>query len=165
MVERVEIPVAGATLVGDHWMGDGAAVVLLHAGVCDRRSWREVGERLHAAGCDVVAYDRRAFGEVAPADRPFRHVDDLLAVIDAVSPSAPAWLIGSSMGGGVALDAALEAPERVAGLVLRHPRSAATPRSMWWRSTPRRMASPTRSTRRGRRDVEAATGWRCPAVA
>jgi pimeloyl-ACP methyl ester carboxylesterase len=58
---------------------------------------------------------------VAPAGAPFRHVDDLLAVLDAVSPDAPAWLVGSSMGGGVALDAALEAPERIAGLVLLAP--------------------------------------------
>ena len=56
-----------------------------------------------------------------PAGGPFRHVDDLLAVLDAVSPDAPAWLVGSSMGGGVALDAALEAPERIAGLVLLAP--------------------------------------------
>ena len=117
----VQIPVAGATLLGERWMGDRVAVALLHAGVCDRRCWREVGERLAAAGCDVVAYDRRGFGQVPPADRPFRHVDDLLAVINAVSPHAPAWLIGSSMGGEVALDAALEAPERVAGLVLLAP--------------------------------------------
>jgi pimeloyl-ACP methyl ester carboxylesterase len=95
--------------------------VLLHAGVCDRRCWREVGERLRDAGCDVVAYDRRGYGEVPPSGGPFRHVEDLLAVIDAVSPDAPAWLVGSSMGGGVALDTALEAPERVAGLVLLAP--------------------------------------------
>jgi pimeloyl-ACP methyl ester carboxylesterase len=119
--ERLEIRAADAALVADQWMGDGAAVVLLHAGVCDRRCWREVGERLRDAGWHVVAYDRRGFGEVGPADRPFRHVDDLLAVIAAVSPNAPAWLIGSSMGGEVALDAALEAPERVAGLVLLAP--------------------------------------------
>jgi pimeloyl-ACP methyl ester carboxylesterase len=119
--ERLEIPVAGAALVADQFRSDGAAVVLLHAGVCDRRCWREVGERLQGAGCNVVAYDRRGFGEVAPSDRPFRHVDDLLAVIDAVSPNDPAWLVGSSMGGMVALDAALEAPERVAGLVLLAP--------------------------------------------
>src|SRR6185503_5456368 len=49
------------------------------------------------------------------------HVDDLLAVLGAVSPAAPAWLVGSSMGGGVALDAALQAPDRVAGLVLLAP--------------------------------------------
>src|SRR4051812_41658309 len=115
--ERRELPVPGSVLAADRWPGGGAAVVLLHAGVCDRRCWREVGERLAAAGYDPLAYDRRGFGEVPPADGPFRHVDDLLAVIDAVSPTAPAWLIGSSMGGEVALDAALEAPGRGAGLV------------------------------------------------
>jgi pimeloyl-ACP methyl ester carboxylesterase len=119
--DRVEFSVAGATLVGDRWPGGGAAVILLHAGVCDRRCWREVGARLGAAGRDVVAYDRRGFGEVPPAGAPFRHVDDVLAVLDVVSPDAPAWLVGSSMGGQVALDAALEAPDRVAGLVLLAP--------------------------------------------
>jgi pimeloyl-ACP methyl ester carboxylesterase len=125
--ERVEVAVAGSTLVGDRWAGDGPAIVLLHAGVCDRRCWREVGERLDAAGWDVVAYDRRGFGEVAPDEGSFRHVDDLLAVIDAVSPTAPAWLVGSSMGGQVALDTALEAGERVAGLVLLAPAISGDP--------------------------------------
>jgi pimeloyl-ACP methyl ester carboxylesterase len=125
--ERIEIPVAGATLVADRWTADGPTIVLLHAGVCDRRSWREVGELLARDGCDVAAYDRRGFGEVPAADRPFRHVDDALAVIEAVSPDAPARLAGSSMGGGVALDAALAAPERVAGLVLLAPTISGDP--------------------------------------
>jgi pimeloyl-ACP methyl ester carboxylesterase len=125
--EPVQIAVPGATLVGDRWQGDGPTIALLHAGVCDRRCWREVGARLAAAGRDVVAYDRRGFGEVPPSSDPFRHVDDLLAVLDAVSPEAPAWVVGSSMGGGVALDAALEAPERVAGLVLLAPAISGDP--------------------------------------
>jgi len=125
--ERVEIEVPGATLAGDRWRGSGPTVVLLHAGVCDRRSWRETGALVAAAGYDVVAYDRRGFGEVPPPAAPFRHVDDLLAVLDAVSPGAPAWLAGSSMGGGVALDAALEAPGRVAGLVLLAPAVSGDP--------------------------------------
>jgi pimeloyl-ACP methyl ester carboxylesterase len=125
--ERLEVPVAGAALAGDRWPGEGPTMVLLHAGVCDRRSWREVGELLGREGCDVVAYDRRGFGEVPSADRPFRHVDDLLGVIDTVSPDAPAWLVGSSMGGGVALDAALIAPGRVAGLVLLAPAVSGDP--------------------------------------
>ena len=125
--ERMDLAVGGATLAGDRWRGGGPVVVLLHAGVCDRRSWREVGARLGGAGHDVVAYDRRGFGEVPPAGAPFRHVDDLLAVLDAVSPDAPAWLVGSSMGGGVALDAALEAPDRVAGLVLLAPAISGDP--------------------------------------
>jgi pimeloyl-ACP methyl ester carboxylesterase len=119
--ERLEVPVDGATLVGDRWPGDGPAIVLLHAGVCDRRCWREVGEQLAGDGREVVAYDRRGFGEVALTEEPFRHVDDLLAVVDAVSPDAPVWLVGSSMGGAVALDAALATPGRVAGLVLIAP--------------------------------------------
>ena len=125
--ERVEIAADGATLVGDRWRGAGATVVLLHAGVCDRRCWREVGALLGAAGRDVVAYDRRGFGDVPPAGEPFRHVDDLLAVLDAVSPDAPAWVVGSSMGGGVALDGALAAPGRVAGLVLLAPTVSGDP--------------------------------------
>ena len=125
--ERMEIAVEGATLVADRWAGAGPSIVLLHAGVCDRRCWREVGARLGAAGRDVVAYDRRGFGEVPPAARPFRHADDLVAVLDAVSPDAPAVLVGSSMGGGVALDAALEAPGRVAGLVLIAPAVSGDP--------------------------------------
>ena len=125
--ERVEIAVAGSVLVGDRWAGGGTAVVLLHAGVCDRRCWREVGSRLGAAGLDAVAYDRRGFGDVPPSAEGFRHVDDLVGVLDSVSPDAPAWLVGSSMGGGVALDAALEAPERVAGLVLIAPAVSGDP--------------------------------------
>src|SRR3954469_1484603 len=119
--ERLAVAVGELTLVGDRWPGGGTAIVLLHAGVCDRRSWREVGERLGTSGWDVVAYDRRGVGDVPPSSAEFRHVDDLLAVLDAVSPDAPAWLMGSSMGGGLALDAALEAPDRVAGLVLLAP--------------------------------------------
>jgi pimeloyl-ACP methyl ester carboxylesterase len=125
--ESVAIVAGDATLVGDRWSGAGATIVLLHAGVCDRRCWRDVGARLGAAGRDVVAYDRRGFGDVPPAGGPFRHVDDLLAVLDAVSPTAPAWLVGSSMGGQVALDATLEAPERIAGLVLLAPAISGDP--------------------------------------
>ena len=125
--EPREIDAPGATLVADRWPGTGATIALLHAGVCDRRSWRDVGAQLGAAGRDVVAYDRRGFGDVPPSGEAFRHVDDLLAVLDAVTPDAPAWLVGSSMGGGVALDAALEAPGRIAGLVLLAPAVSGDP--------------------------------------
>jgi pimeloyl-ACP methyl ester carboxylesterase len=67
-----------------------------------------------------VAYDRRGFGGSPPGPDGFRHLDDLLAVLDAVAGD-PVWLVGNSMGGALAIDAALEAPERIAGLVLIGP--------------------------------------------
>lgn len=124
--EPVEIAAGGAALVKDRWSGAGPTIVPLHAGVCDRRCWRDVGERLSAAGTDV-AYDRRGFGDVPPGDGPFRHVDDVVAVLDAVSPDTPARLVGSSMSGGVALDAVLDAPERIAGLMLLAPTISGDP--------------------------------------
>ena len=125
--EPVEIAASGATLVGDRWHGAGANDRPASRGRV-RPALLARGRRAARRGrTDVVAYDRRGFGDVAPAGAPFRHVDDLLAVLDAVSPDAPAWLVGSSMGGGVALDAALEAPERVAGLVLLAPAISGDP--------------------------------------
>jgi pimeloyl-ACP methyl ester carboxylesterase len=93
--------------------------VFLHAGVTDRRSWDQVVRELPLS-LTAVTYDRRGFGETPVSGAPFSHLDDLLAVLDAVA-DGPAWLVGSSMGGGLALDVALTAPERVAGLVLIAP--------------------------------------------
>lgn len=36
----------GARLIGERWSGPGPVVVLLHAGVTDRRSWRAVAAAL-----------------------------------------------------------------------------------------------------------------------
>ena len=109
-------------LAHDHLAADGPAVVLLHAGVADRRAWRDVAPALHARGADVLAYDRRGFGETPPCTEPFRHVDDLLGLLDA-----PTWLVGNSQGGLISLDAALLAPELVAGLVLIAPAVSGAP--------------------------------------
>jgi pimeloyl-ACP methyl ester carboxylesterase len=93
--------------------------IFLHAGVTDRRSWTDVAHPL-TPSLTPVTYDRRGFGESPVSAVSFSHVDDVLAVIDAVA-TGPVWLVGSSMGGGLALDTALTAPERVAGLVLIAP--------------------------------------------
>ncbi len=65
----------------------------------------------------AVAYDRRGYGESAVSTAPFTHVDDLVTILDHEHAGRP-WLAGASAGGGQALDAALLAPDRVAGLVL-----------------------------------------------
>jgi pimeloyl-ACP methyl ester carboxylesterase len=117
--ERFEVEVDGGRvrIAGERWRGDGPPVVLLHAGVADRRVWHEVAPRLSGP---VIAYDRRGFGDTPPSPGPFTHLEDLLAVLDA-AVDGPAWLVGNSMGGALALEAAVGAPDRVAGLVLIAP--------------------------------------------
>src|ERR1700754_1758181 len=91
--ERFEVRNGSVTLVGERWGGEGTPMVLLHAGVADRRSWYDVAERLTAP---VIAYDRRGFGETPPSHGPFTHLDDLLAVLDA-TVDGRARLPGNSM--------------------------------------------------------------------
>lgn len=116
MTTPFEIEFDGATIRGESG-GFGLPLVFLHAGVADRRMWGEQMQAFSAAGYHVVAYDRRGFGETESEDVPFNHVVDLEAVLDRLGLNA-AVLIGNSLGGGIAIDFALEHPDRVAALVL-----------------------------------------------
>lgn len=100
-------------------------VVLLHSGVADRRSWHPLSTPL-GARLAALSYDRRGFGDTGPATSPFSHLEDLAAVLDAVAVG-PVWLAGSSADGGLALDAAIAFPHRVAGLVLFAPAVSGAP--------------------------------------
>lgn len=128
MAEVFDI-VSGHARLAAEAAGDGTPVVLLHAGVCDRRMWREQVASLARArrGFRAVAYDRRGHGETLHADERWSQVGDLLAVLDRVAPRAPAILVGCSMGGGIAIDAALAHPTRVQGLVLVAPAVSGEP--------------------------------------
>ncbi len=108
---------SGAARLAVEAAGEGPSVVLLHAGVADRRSWRPVMAPL-LADHHVVAWDRRGFGDTT-VDRaePHDHVTDLVAVLDALSIDR-AVLVGNSQGGRTAMDAALAHPERVAGVMM-----------------------------------------------
>jgi pimeloyl-ACP methyl ester carboxylesterase len=123
--ETLTVTCGDADIYVERSRGEGPTVVLLHAGVTDCRSWRDVIDAL-AGSADVVAYDRRGFGRTPASSADFSHVGDLVAVIDAVADE-PVWLVGSSAGGGIALDAALVAAEHVAGLVLLAPAVSGSP--------------------------------------
>jgi 3-oxoadipate enol-lactonase len=96
--------------------GDGPPVVLLHEGVVDSRIWDPVVPLLSGSH-RVVRFDQRGFGRSPLPDGPYSVVDDLVSVLDAAGIGRAA-LVGCSRGGGIALTAAVERPERVSALIL-----------------------------------------------
>jgi pimeloyl-ACP methyl ester carboxylesterase len=98
--------------------GGGPAVVFLHPGLWDSRTWNDqVGP--FSETYRVVRYDARGFGRSSRREpgAAYSLVGDLLTVLDATE-IGHAVLVGCSMGGGTALDCALVAPDRVDSLVL-----------------------------------------------
>jgi pimeloyl-ACP methyl ester carboxylesterase len=88
-----------------------------------------LGERIGA-----LTYDLRGCGEsVGQTGELFDHSEDLLAVLDAAAVQR-CNLIGISLGGGVALNFALNHPQRVANLVLISPAIVGWEWSEEWRA-------------------------------
>jgi pimeloyl-ACP methyl ester carboxylesterase len=114
-METVTVPAGGARLAAEA-AGQGTRVVLLHAGVADRRMWATAMKSL-SSGYRCISYDRRGFGQTTSPDETFSSTEDLEAVM-AHFGCDRAHLIGSSQGGRIAVDFALSNPEKVLSLVL-----------------------------------------------
>jgi 3-oxoadipate enol-lactonase len=101
-------------------MGQGPAVVLIHGHSADLRLWHLQAPALVDAGYRVIRYDVRGHGRstAPPSSYTWQNyaldLRDLLHRIDL----ARAHVVGLSMGGGIALQFALDFPERVSSLVL-----------------------------------------------
>lgn len=98
----------------------GTAVLLVHAGVADRRMWDGLWDSLIRSH-DVVRLDLRGFGgsEALP-DGPLSHPADVLGVLDELGVGR-CDVVAASMGAGVAVEVALVAPDRVRSLALCPP--------------------------------------------
>jgi pimeloyl-ACP methyl ester carboxylesterase len=100
--------------------GSGPALVLIHGNNSSAYTWKDVFDAL-AAEYRVVALDLKGFGFTAkPAGGDYRveaQAALVVGLMDALKVER-AVLVGSSLGGGVALAAAIDYPERVGGLVL-----------------------------------------------
>jgi 3-oxoadipate enol-lactonase len=95
-------------------------IVLIHAGVADRRMWESVWQAL-AGESDVVRVDLRGFGDsVARPAGPVSHADDVLEALSEIGVGR-CHLVGASLGAGVAVEAALTRPAGVASLLLAAP--------------------------------------------
>jgi pimeloyl-ACP methyl ester carboxylesterase len=123
-MSEITITREGVELAGEE-AGEGLPVVLLH-GLTATRRYVVMGSRsLERSGHRVIAYDARGHGRSSPApDRgEYGYEDlgrDLIAVLDERGVER-AVLAGASMGAHTLLWAALNAPERVAGLVVITP--------------------------------------------
>ena len=90
---------------------DAPAILFLHAGVATSAMWDPQFRDL-SRDHRVVRYDLRGFGRTESQDVPFSNRSDAIAVLDAAGVDR-ATLVGASRGGTIALDTAVEFPERV----------------------------------------------------
>ncbi|MFC6757041.1 MULTISPECIES: alpha/beta fold hydrolase [Haloarcula] len=100
--------------------GDGSPVVLLHGGIIDAASvsWPPVIDRL-APDHHVVAPDLLGYGESDLPPGPYsipRHAGVVADVLEELG-LGPVTLVGLSMGGGVAIQVALDRPDLVDRLI------------------------------------------------
>ncbi|MFG3527098.1 alpha/beta fold hydrolase [Streptomyces sp. NPDC047917] len=97
-------------------IGDGPPLVLLHGGFVDHRMWDDQVPEL-ARRHRVIVPDARGHGGSANGTGPFRHTDDVAALLRHLD-TGPAVLAGLSMGAATAVDTALEHPDLVRALVV-----------------------------------------------
>ncbi|MFN0090644.1 MAG: alpha/beta fold hydrolase [Acidimicrobiales bacterium] len=109
--------------------GEGRPVMLLHGGLLDHRMFDSQVDVL-SGRCRLLRMDLRGYGRSSvPDTAPYRHCDDVAAVLDALGVDRVV-IGGESFGGAVALDFAFAFPDRVDGLIF----DAAGPIPGWrWR--------------------------------
>lgn len=97
-------------------VGEGEAVVFIHAGIADSRMWDPQFEAV-PDGFRFVRVDLRGFGHSKIPREPYTDCEDILAVMDHLDIEK-AVMVGCSIGAEAALDLATFAPYRLSGLVL-----------------------------------------------
>jgi pimeloyl-ACP methyl ester carboxylesterase len=106
--------------------GDGPAILVIHPGLDDGRSWAKVAARL-SGSFRVIRVVRRHYRlDLPPAAYSITgEVEDVLALAAAIGP--PMLVVGHSSGAVVALEAMVRAPATFAGAVLFEPPVATGP--------------------------------------
>jgi pimeloyl-ACP methyl ester carboxylesterase len=137
--EEFSVPVGGAVISGEQ-RGAIPRLVFVHGMAGERHDW----DRLLAwlpSDLTYLRYDLRGFGRsTAQEGVAFSHSDDLLAVLDARGVLA-AGIVGLSMGGGIALNFALNHPRRVSRLILISPWMIGWEASHEWKTLWRAVAA------------------------
>jgi 3-oxoadipate enol-lactonase len=113
--------VLGPLFVDDQGTPDQPVVLLWPSLFTDHSMWRHQIDPLRAAGRRTIALDPPGHGRSPGPGRRFTMDECAQAAIqalDAAGVSTPVLYLGTSWGGFVAPRIALQAPERVSGMVL-----------------------------------------------
>lgn len=114
MVDSGLIDVGGGKLYYEV-EGAGHPLLLIHGGLGDLRMWDDQVP-LFAERCRVIRYDTRGIGRTETDDVEFSNHADAAAVLDHLGADS-AYVVGQSRGGMIALDLAIDRPDRVDALV------------------------------------------------
>jgi len=106
--------VNGAELIYDV-AGHGHPLVLIHGGLVDRHLWDDQFD-VFARQYRAIRYDVRGYGESSTPTEPYAHHEDLRRLLTFLGVES-AYVLGLSMGGGIAIDFTLAYPAMVDALI------------------------------------------------
>lgn len=119
-IERLNVPVAGGELAAFRFGNrDAAPIIAAHGITSNSRAWtavaRALGDRAQLVALDLRG--RGASSALPPPYGPALHVEDMLAVLDALEIER-ALLVGHSLGAYMVARLAVEHPDRAERVVL-----------------------------------------------
>ena len=111
------------------WLDEQAPLqgilVCVHGLGLHKGTYRQFGERMATHGWGVYAMDVRGFGSFQDiSDKPkvdfagcLQDVSDVIGYVHKTHPGLPVFIVGESMGGGIALQVTAKHPDLVSGLI------------------------------------------------
>ncbi len=103
-------------------LGDGPTIILLHGFTGSGKAWNETALEKLAEAFRVLVVDLPGHGRSDKPHQPSAYVSDVVAnqLVDLIERhcASPAYLMGYSMGGRLAIQVALKANHIFAGLIL-----------------------------------------------
>lgn len=117
--ENLRLPLENGQTLAAWWIpgrADAPALVLVHGWGRNRERMQRYIQHLHPLGYNLLAFDARAHGESDPTPHPtiWTFTEDTRAAIrwlETQHPNMPIGIIGLSIGGGAAINAASQLPQ------------------------------------------------------